>query len=438
MMEGSTNAASNPDVANAALDSSLRDDTASSALNDGGSPPTRAASVSKNPSQRQTVTWGEKDPHSVSGVHSAAQPFNADEPNQSLSLSEKQNGGDSEDIFVRLGSAESRAQKTNPSNYVKLDDVLTVNPCESEAETLILKAIENQEGNDRAWANTGNTSLLENVPADAIKVFKSPPSEKQNGDDNESQSTTNIHHVGSADSRAAKKAKQKQQHIPKPKRIEKRNLTMEQTLATLTMTMAGFQDTDSDGNSRRQRGVDATVQSAAEGFALNANIVFRGNKHKAEHKTGNDVVACEVTTVGGGHCENMTKAPKNWGKLRNAVKASQGLQLSSSVEVHKKTDSAADQVGEGQEDVECGVPDDIDNIIQDSSGSAEEFGDAKRQGRKKLLRTTMVAPKGVVQDFQVFASERRGSFISYVRFLLLVVIPATAVAFILFYLTSEF
>lgn len=325
---------------------------------------------------------------------------------------------------------------------VKLDDVLKVNPLESEAETLIMMAIEKQDAtihnvNNRSRANTGNSSLLEHIPAASIGVFSSQTSPKpgeQNADtaDDESHSTAAQRvRLGSVDSRAKSRAKKQLKNLPKPQ--IKRNQTMEQTLASLTVAMAGFQDLQRDEN-LPYHGVDATVHSAAEAFAQNANIVFRGKMKSMRDVGQGDVVSSEMPIEG---CGNANGATKNWGKLRSAIKEpalSEIRGAPGSVDDHKKTDAGDDRdVTSNDADVEVGV---FPNGVDDPCASGIGHGVRKGPGRKNHLRSSMAMPNGTVQDFQLFVGQRRGSFLGYVRFLLLVFIPATGAAFILFYISG--
>ena len=99
---------------------------------------------------------------------------------------------------------------------------------------------------------------------------------------------------------------------------------MEQTLASLTMAMSGFHGKDVEGedyNRPPAGGVDATVLSAGEAFAQNANIVFRG-KQKPE------LGASE-------------KAAKNWGRLKTAVKTTPPGELDDKpVDMHDESKGA--------------------------------------------------------------------------------------------------
>jgi hypothetical protein len=403
----------------------------------------------KNPHHRPCVSW-EEYPNSEREDLSFRPSSLPPRPNLSPKLSSppRNSYGYSDDTFTGLGSpgASYIAQPelgSPKASYlsvdqsrvvVNLNDVLQVNPLESEAETLLLKAIERQDAinrrTSRVGAHTENSStLFGNIPAESVSLFSSP----SEGTENNHEATANRAGPGTVDGKP-------------PESSNNRNKTMEQTLAILTNAMSGFNRGDLHeekvGDSR-QGGADALRQSAAESFAQNANILFR-RPQKSERK--NEHGADGGATDAGGH---PNKPSRNWDNRRSSVTSTNSearrehaataltqsghviplLQASESVEIRTSTERAREGI---QEDVELGLPDEFDENHKGSSGGGNGVGSSKRKGRWMPNPPTMVVSKGAVQDFQVFVVQRRGSFFSYMRFLLLVVIPAFTVAFVLF------
>jgi hypothetical protein len=104
---------------------------------------------------------------------------------------------------------------------------------------------------------------------------------------------------------------------------------------------------------------------------------------------------------------------------------------------HKKTDSDVKLP-----DVEVGgcggAPSpDAHGASQDVSDSAHGFEGFGGKGKKRKKRNHLAmidkAQPGVIRDFQIFCGQRRTGFVLYLRFLVLVIVPSVAVAFILYY-----
>lgn len=233
---------------------------------------------------------------------------------------------------------------------------------------------------------------------------------------------------------------------------------MEQTLAGLTVALAGKNratshglDSFSDTSHQSRPEVQKPGASSGETLAKNVNILFGGQKLPGGADNG------------GG---SPKKAAANWRKLRNAVNVTSSIAAESrsdhrtaaainppshhsipdSVNIGMMDSLAASEsnmedIGEGQEeeDVEAGDHPQVD--VQGGTDGAGGVGDDHNGSRihgKKKRRFGRSSKKAVVQsgfirDFTIFVGQRRSSFLSYLRFLLVVVFPAVAVAFILFY-----
>lgn len=358
-------------------------------------------------------------------------------------------------------SAPKNAEGSSARN-VRLDDLLNVNPLESEAETLILKAIEKQEAiANRARTNTvGSAAMLNNVPADSAKVFMPEKKEKeQHGvDEHDTQSAMNrarLHSVDSHTSPVAGKvtaAAGRPGTAPlqrPPLHSHKRNVTMAETLTSLTEALAAYHEPDlqyAGSTSTSSQGNDDTAAdaSAGEKLAKNANLIYRGRqKTEVRHDQLSDGVSSESVDTG-------TVSP-NWSKLRNSIKTSNlsdqnaaaamplsdqgcpGLQVTAPTGIYKKTDGANEGTINIQEDLENGYLSHADERnTGGDSGVGAVSGNPMAKGPTYGYRI-IEAPKRFARDFQIFMGQRRRAFFIYIRFLLVVIIPASAAAVILFY-----
>jgi len=317
-----------------------------------------------------------------------------------------------------------------------------------------------QEGHSRA--NTATSSLLGNVPADAVNIFSSsPPSGPVR------QESTRPSAPGSVQSRRTSQSSdpplspRRKVRLAKPEPIHKRNQTMEQTLAGLTVALAGKnratgQGLDSFSDTSHQSRPEAPKPGASSGetLAKNVDILFGGQKLPGGGDTG------------GG---SPKKAAANWRKLRNVVNVTSTIAAESrsdhqtaaainppshhsipdSVNIGMMDSLAAsesnmEEIGEkAEEDVEAGDHPQVN--VQGGTGGAGGVGDDHNESRihgKKIRRfgrssKNAVVQSGFIRDFTIFVGQRRSSFLSYLRFLLVVVFPAMAVAFILFYAAGK-
>jgi Mechanosensitive ion channel len=308
------------------------------------------------------------------------------------------------DMSPRGGT--SSQVRTSPKQMIRLNDILKVNPLESEAETLILKALERQDAQAaRSRANTGNGSLLGNVPSEAMDVFDD---EKKGSSMDEFACS----HVTSFEQRSRPPRPPPPPRVPKP--ALDRNQTTEETLAALTMQMEGFQDNYHPAEDARLL-ENVHVLSAAEAFAQQANLVFKGPSKVKFAAAPPAFRRPSLTPSAEAPIQpNLTTGAKHWATLRSAVQSSTLAELQG--------------IPDQDPDVEIGTDqpyDEPDATLM----PAKTFSNGRPN---KNLHFPNVS-KGAVQDLQLFVHQRRRAFLLYARLLLLLVIPALTAACILFY-----
>lgn len=453
------------------------------------------APVPAKPQHHRTVSWGDPKLLAEAKALTAAAPkLSPVSPAPSQRRSRTPSG---DSVFSFLTQTDYAASP-QPSfrggigggGGVDLDDILKVNPFESEAETLILMAIEKQETLNRARTGSVNSAMLGNVPNDSVHVFmpqleepevslsnnsgaRSSPIDLHATRNSETPVTTNRSRTNTIESSASPPAMNSPPSSGSnrvgaaplqrpPLAMHKRNVTMADNLATLTEALAGYHGADplsANYGPTHPHGADEAgkvTPSAGETLAKNANLIFRG-RQKTEGKPGN------VTEDVSNHSDRSGRAKlfrdsSNWGKLRNSVAEQKNyvdtsghganasvtqndLRMSGSVEAHKKTDCANDDIHVIQNDIECGAVSQIKEDNEGENSGGMEIGTSKRSGRKSMFRMTILntagAQNGVLKDFHLFIRQRRTSFFVYLRFLLLVVFPALAVAVILFYFAGK-
>lgn len=427
-------------------------------------------------SHQRKVSWGHSD-MLENGIPAVVQPENAVKPTMPEMRMRSWEGDTnySEDSFVNEANSASvdrpypaylaqpdlaaATYTSNPSpgsgdKAINLQDMLSENPLGNEAETLILKAIERQDAinqNNHQRKDTAS-SIFGNIPVEAVNVFGPPPDDLLDSANDSRATTKNRNRLNTLDSRKSGRSTKTPEKLPKP--LNLRNKTTEQTLASLTMAMADFHDRDyrheDDSRQVGGGGIDATLKSAGEAFAQNANIVFRGKKKvddEVEKEGGSSNwgrLRASVKPSEAAAVPAPSAAASRWGKLKTSIHTPGGL----AVDEHKKTDGAiADDI---PNDVEFGSPVPLDDNIDDDDDddNIEPHGEgleridevaepssgpkSRRRARKKLI-----VQSGAVKDFQIFVAQRRSSFLANLRFLILFICPATAVSFILFYWTGE-
>jgi hypothetical protein len=434
--------------------------------------------------QRQrTISWGEKPkPEVAVGTNPAPAP----KVSPKVSPTRHVRGPSEFSLFSVLTDSENGSQDTRHGEMkVQLDDIVRMNPLETEAETLVMKIIEAQEAFNRERAHSG---ILGNVPEEAVHVFL--PSPIIDTTSTKSEATSKSAAVGSlqsqrvrmntvdspipshappsqllssnnsppllttsANSNSRTGPPAPNQRPPRPNLA--RNVTVEHKLANLTEALAGFHN---QTGPMGEVGLPAPHEdhmveaSAGEKLAQNANLIFRGRQKTEGRPTD---VPLEDVSNNSGASGGVGKLPLNrtsshWSKVRSAaamikppsqppnadlsamsnVNGYPAVFATGSVEEHKKTDAVGSDNQHPDDDVECGT------AMHDNktSGRTSHSDDMSRRKSWKLL--PQVLNTTAIRDFHVFVSQRRSDFVNYVRFLFLVGVPALGAAFILFYVAG--
>ena len=381
-----------------------------------------------------------------------------------------------------LSGAGSTTNTRSPTRPVlRVNDIIKVNPLESEAETLIMKAIERQDAihqmqQTRSRANTATGSLLSNcIPPESIGIFTA-------ADGGVAKKTTfeegnnSVISPSSFDQRGGRLPPRAPP--PPPTELSKptfaRNQTTQETLAGLTQAMENFQDhsvaTTTKTTHARHDSVESQhhVQSAAEAFAQNANILFN-KKPSAPVSPPRRPLTNIATTLppssgltmpslnlhasagsanagGTGGTGDVAKISPHWIKLKNAVQTSTVAELNG-------IDLTIDQKNTEEllQDVEIGEDIPFDESLRKNEppppppdqgdGDRRDDPTASASMRLNHLRTTTTKTNPVlqalsnsaVQDLQLFINQRRRSIVLYTRLLVLLVIPAMTASCLLFY-----
>ena len=469
----------------------------------GNSPSDRVAATDVPPKphhQRQrSVSWGEKQESTI--------PPKAPKLSPKLSpVPSRHHRGPSEfSLFSVLTQTDSEGSPHNvrsDSSRVNMDELLRMNPLETEAETLILKVIEAQENNVRQRANTGHSAILENIPDDAAHIFLpqlETASSKSNAtgtvktnrltfdlDTRQASDLPNRPHgtsgsitadvggtvahtvasnmASSSPPIAASPIQSNQRPPPRPNLT--RNATVEHKLANLTEALAGYHNNAGENtfvnNNLHQRteieeGHNADV-SAGEKLAKNASLIYRGRQKTDGKKT--EKITDDKLSEG----DHGTTKLSNWPKVR-AVTAvtkpkinetthqnSAAIPSTSnhtipmapgSVEERKKTDVMSDDVEQVHlnDEMECGTAAshfDDNRTKLNDSSSSGGCDNGKKSQSWRVFQKVPIINSKAARDFRLFAGQRRSDLFDYLRFMVVVVFPALTTAVILFYLAGTY
>ena len=437
------------------------------------------------------MSWGEKQETTI--------PPKAPKLSPKLSpVPARHRRGPSEfSLFSVLTQTDSEGSSPH---RVGMDELLRMNPLETEAETLILKVIEAQENNVRARANTGHSAILENIPDGAAHLFmpqietvsskssatgtaKSNPvlldfGERHDSDpSNRPHSSTmdlgptqapvvTAHGASSAPAPAA--PIQSKQRPPRPNLT--RNATVEHKLANLTETLAGYYNNAGENtfasHDLYQRSKNEEMQnepiSAGEKLAKNASLIYRGRQKTDGKKTEkvNDAAVPDDHSI-------TTTKRSQWSKVRavtlvtnpkvgetthqysvavpnhshHAIPITAG-----SLEERKKTDGMFDNDAPQHpaDAMECGTAvlhgtdgdDDDDNNKQPPTSGMKLHPGENGTKQNSWRIKVPILHSKAARDFRTFAGQRRTDLMDYIRFMVLVVLPSMVTAVILFYLAG--
>lgn len=331
----------------------------------------------------------------------------------SVSYPARHDRNSSLDAFSLGMESVAGSPNNNPEHKISLT-IKTINPLESEAEALILKALDRQDQQQNAQVT--NISLLGNVPDKTAAIIRS-----------NSRQSSGSHQTSTLERPARSRTK-----------------TMEDELALLSDTLA---DLHNDINDEEELTIPEDLNEddedqvvladgpAGETMAKTARLLYRGRNRTASEARpedlDEDVKDNESKKSGDG-----SGVKSNWSKLRKVVsiRTRKGLGVEDLVGTpkdndipndHKKTDDNVEANG----DVEQGG---VLNTNESSSG--DKKGNFGRKGQNRRYNRFNQAQPGLIRDLQIFFSQRRSGFLSYVRFLVLVIVPSVAAAFCFYYL----
>jgi hypothetical protein len=429
----------------------------------------------------RSVSWGEKQETTI--------PPKAPKLSPKLSpVPSRHHRGPSEfSLFSVLTQTDSEGSPRNirsDSSRIIVNDLVQMNPLETEAETLILRVLEAQENNARQRANTGHSGILVNVPDDAAHIFLpqietlssksggtgAATNEQQGSCDPSNRPRSNTVEFVSAATNTVTSTMassppagatapiQSNQRPSRPNLT--RNATVEHKLANLTETLAGYHNKTAENtlanNTLNQRteieeAHNADV-SAGEKLAKNANLIYRG-RQKTEGKKIEKLPDEKVYE--GDH--DATKS-SHWPKIRAVTSAIQTKvneatnqtsaavpstsnhsipMAQGSVEERKKMDVTSNDVEQAHpgDSMESGTA--MSHMDDNQMKLNENSGHGKNGRRWRVFQKVPIINSRAARDFRSFAGQRRSDLCTYLRFMVVVVFPALATALVLFHFAGK-
>jgi hypothetical protein len=277
-------------------------------------------------------------------------------------------------------------------NKIVLKDVLGTNPLESEAESYIQRSLEEADPT-RAGQSESQKSILSAVPDDAKHSFNGESEARSE------RSTKSLRAVEEASHESDNTAYR---------------LRVSTTTSEKLFGLAGdLKRMHSQNVSGMASSFEATSQTDA--FAYNAaTILNRIKKNGAD--TGGTAPTHKVETGTTG------KGKSKWNKVRQSVQVTGALHAGAD---KKSDEEVVDFDGDDDGDVEAGNDDNWNEETAGGEGTNSAFQKMKRA--KEQIKSDL-------NDFEDFLKFRKGSMISYIKFVLFcVIIPATGIAALLFY-----
>jgi hypothetical protein len=333
----------------------------------------------------------------------------------------------------------SSTNKPKSNGKIAVDDVVNRSPMEAEAETYILRAVEER---DTLRSRADSSQVLDNVPDEAINNLAS---ESQNADISSTAGSNLFYDRQSSVQGTAFSSRQRPSH-------HRRSATVEQKLAGLSDAIGAFHDMEiavpnyqappSPLGRARLDTYDVMTEpevepllTAAEIFQQNASILLNRGKNK------NDTA---VTGSGAGTGTSSNEAPSvtsskkssHWNKLRDVVKVMNAAQT-------KKNDDGVIVGGVSELDDEevGGSPDQaifVENIgdhidkhedFEREHGSRNQAPKAEKLGNKE---------KRFFKELEDFFGPRRTPILLYCKVMCVYVfLPVIGVAAILFHLAGN-
>lgn len=279
-----------------------------------------------------------------------------------------------------------------------IDDLLSAGPYEQEAETNILRALEEKQHSVRARADTGSSTILSGVPDSISHDFTLSPSVDHSHEEPSSERSTEQEMLSSSSTRRREgllKQESKSLLNNRARKSHRRVMSVEEKLAGLTSAMSAL-----DHNPVVSIPQEESVPASSAGqFAQNAALLARHEgEEDQQHQTPRD----------------------RWIHLPT-LQETEGQS-----DTGKDEDSSSDE----EDDVETGIPTTTENDPRPKKHKHKKGSDA--------IQKSMNAANDMLKDdwetWTTFFQPRREQVWSYVKLVLLyMMIPLTGIACILFY-----
>lgn len=326
----------------------------------------------------------------------------------------------------RLTSSNSVGGAPQGGDRLRLDHILHAGPFEQEAETHILKALEQQAAEEGAMhrdrADTGTSTILSHIP-DSVHGFRLE-SPRNSVDSNQANATTSdTGDPVTSESQSASRQEQTPLVRERPVPLHKRNQSVEQTLFGLTTALSALHHGEPlphqapTHNQRRQsHPPPPDTNSSPEEEPLGS----------ADQLANNAVRIAKMEEEG---TKKQNKGAERW------VSIQQNLPTLLEGKLEKV------ETPEGG-DVEIGKQEPSSNSVT-SSNSASDGVTQRHRFRKNgrgaaVFGNANTRFKEDVELWRSFFQPRRGALRSYVKNVLLyLILPAAGVAAILYYLVEN-
>jgi hypothetical protein len=299
----------------------------------------------------------------------------------------------------------------------------SLNPLENEAETLILKAIEQQEDFQRNHSRNDAEylSLLSgNVSSEAMNGFLGNGNAEANNEPMSSDVPV------------------KRRYSLSSSLALQRNQSTEEALANLNMVMEAIQEEQEHPVSQSE--TSALFDTTHRVFHGNQRALTRGQSSRGEIFTGSASSEHSPPTRG----VTSSLAMRNWEKLRQAVQSSRDACQTSptadeaSSKPHDDTSKTYREEEEAFVDLErIGERNVVSMPEPDPNGPMTHCNPSAQHSTRRNMNRKM-GSNGAVADLKLFVKQHRHQFFLYFKVLFLVVSTALIVSCLLFYLAGTY
>lgn len=347
---------------------------------------------------------------------------------------------------------------TEDPPLLTLQDVLQTSPSESQVESLLFRNImdeatnQTSEGENNTW-----NGLLDSIPDESLHLFTSTPRLDMGLLDKPldvhsscTASPCSPHTAIARPSRVLRFASQSptpRRRIPKQFSMRSAKQQRPSQLATMAQRWDAFQHVPSVPRCNEHPSnaeVQQSVPSAAEIMVLQSRLAGdeRSNGSNALlHSHSPPEVSLSVSPPNGA-------SPPVASSVKKSPTLLDGITSPEALKVYKKTDTLLDDEL-GSHDVESGTKASLNGTLL-----SEEMKDRRwrccgwlawfeSQWRKPPSHRTLIQrllpPKQhtIWTDLEIFLEQRRDAFFQYARFFLWIVLPALAIACILYYFAGK-